>query len=224
MTPSSNACAKATWCRCASSPRAAAPGVRELLDIAEKLLPASGRSQSAAVRQRHAATTRAPIERDARSEGARHRRRLQDRQRSLRRQARRFPRLPGHGAQGHAAVHRRRQEAVQGRAPVQAQGQGPRRDRAGDPRRHRRGRQGRRAAFRRRAARQPRRGPDPPRAAGFPEADVRPRGRGRAQGPGAEARRRAAQAGRGRSGVRGRAQHGAQRDRAARAVATCTCG
>ena len=40
--PSSNACAKATWCRCASSPRAAAPGVRELLDVAERLFPHPG--------------------------------------------------------------------------------------------------------------------------------------------------------------------------------------
>ena len=52
-TPSSSACARAIWCRSASSPRAAAPACRELLDLAEKLLPNPRRGQPAAVRQGH---------------------------------------------------------------------------------------------------------------------------------------------------------------------------
>ena len=56
-------------------------------------------------------------------------------------------------SQRHAALHRRRPQAVQGRPPVPAAGQGIRRDRRARARRHRRGRQGRRDPLRRGAAR-----------------------------------------------------------------------
>ena len=89
-------------------------GVKELLDVAEKLFPHPGEANPPPF-VKGSGDDAQPIEAAARSEGACHRRRVQDRQRSLRRQARHLPRLPGHGEEGHAAVHRRRQEAVQGR-------------------------------------------------------------------------------------------------------------
>ncbi|MFD0325739.1 hypothetical protein [Lysobacter gummosus] len=160
-------------------------------------VPASRRSQRAAVLQGRRRGRQADTGR-AQRQGARDRGCVQDRQRSLRRQARRVPRLPGHGQERHTVVRGRRQEAVQGRASVQAQGPRPCRDRSGHSRRYRRGGQGRGTAFRRGAARQPRRGPDPSGAAEFPAADVRPGGGSGEQGPGAEARHRPAQAVRGR--------------------------
>jgi small GTP-binding protein len=147
-------------------------GVRELLDVAERLFPHPGEANPPPF-MKGSGDEAQPIDRHARPAGARDRRRVQDHQRSLRRQARHLPRLPGHGAQGHAAVRRRRQESLQGRPPVQAQGQGPRGSRASHPRRHRRGGQDRRVAFRCGAARLARRGPHPPRADGIPQADVR---------------------------------------------------
>ena len=138
-------------------------GMADLLQVTGKLLPHPGEGNppnfvKGTGRRRHADRCA------ARSVEARHRRRLQDRQRSFRRQARHLPRLPGHGEEGHAAVHRRRQEAVQGRPPVQDQGQGPRRSCAGGSGRHRGRGQDRRPAFRCGAARFARRGPDPPGA------------------------------------------------------------
>ena len=163
-------------------------GMHELLDIAGKLLPHPGEANPPPfVKGRGDDAT--PIDRDARSEGACDRRRLQDRQRSVRRQARRFPRLPGHGAQGHAAVHRRRQEAVQGRATCSS-------SRARTTSRSTQAIPGDIAAVAKidelhfDAVLHDSHDEDQIHLAplAFPEADVRPCGRGRAQGPGTEAR------------------------------------
>ena len=139
-------------------------GVKELLDVAEKLFPNPAEAQPAAVRQGQRRATPQPIE--AAPDPKAHV--IADVFKIVNDpfvgKLGIFRVYQGTVKQRHAAVRRRRQEAVQGRPPVQAQGQGPRRDRPGDPRRHRRGRQGRRTALRRGAARQPRRGPDPPRS------------------------------------------------------------
>jgi small GTP-binding protein len=166
-------------------------GVRELLDVAGRLFPHPGEANPPPFVKGSGEGSDAGG-RHAGSEGARGRRRLQDRQRPLRRQARHLPRVPGHGEEGLATVRRRRQEAVQGRPPVQGERQGPRGNRRGDPGRHRRRGEGGRPAFRRGAARLARRRRNPPHADGFPAADVRPGGGSRAQGPGAEAVRCAA--------------------------------
>ena len=148
---------------------------------------------------------------------ARARPRVQGRHRPVRRQARRLPRPPGHGDQGHAALHRRRAQAVQGRPPVHAAGRQERRDRQGGSRRHRRRGQGRRDRVRLRAARLARRGPHPHAAARVPDADARRRDHAE------EARRRAADLRRAapddRRGpdARRRARRDHQRDGAARA-------
>ncbi len=113
----------------------------------------------------------------------------------------------------HPACSRRRQEAVQGRPPVQAQGQGPRRDRPGRSRRHRRRGQGRGNPFRRRAARLATTRTTSTCSRSISQADVRPGDRAGHPRPGAEARHRPAQAGRGRPGLPYRAQPGTQRDR-----------
>ena len=73
----------------------------------------------------------------------RHRRGVQDRQRPVRGQAGRVPRLPGHGAARHPAVRRRGPQVVQGRAPVPAARQGACGSGRSHPRRHRRGGQDR---------------------------------------------------------------------------------
>ena len=54
---SSRRCARATWSRCASSPRETGAGVAELLDIIVKLLPQPGRGQPAGVPARARAPT-----------------------------------------------------------------------------------------------------------------------------------------------------------------------
>ena len=86
----------------------------------------------------------------------------------------------------HAALRRRRPQAVQGRAPVHAAGRQERRGRPRGAGRHRRGREGRRDRVRLRAARLARRGPHPHAAARVPDADARRRDHAE------EARRRAA--------------------------------
>ena len=194
-------------------------GVKELLDIAEQAVPASGRRQPAAVRQGQRATTprrsmRSPI-REAHV--------IAD-----------VFKIVNDPFVGKLGIFRVYQGTVKkdtqlfiddGKKPFKVghlfklKGKDHVEIDAGDPRRHRRGRQDRRTALRRGAARQPRRGPDPPRAAGLPQADVRPGGRGGAQGPGTEAVHRAAQAGRGRSRA-SHVEHNAetQRDRDPRPV------
>ena len=78
----------------------------------------------------------------ARSGQARARARVQGRHGPVRRQARHLPRAPGHGHARHAALRRRRPQAVQGRPPVHAAGRQERRDRPRGAGRHRRGREG----------------------------------------------------------------------------------
>ncbi len=88
----------------------------------------SGRRQSAAVLQRRGRRG-GGVPLGAGSEEARARARVQGRHGSVRRQARRLSRPPGNGDQGHAALRRRRTQAVQGRAPVHAAGRQERRSR-----------------------------------------------------------------------------------------------
>ena len=102
--------------------------------------------------------------------------------------------------QGHAALHRRRQEALQGRPPLPAAGQGLRRGRRAGAGRHRRRGQDRRDRVQRGAARFARRGPHPPALARIPHADALDRGRDQEEGRRAAPVRGAAQA-RGRGSV-----------------------
>ncbi len=99
--------------------RAHGRGDRRTAGRRRAMVPQPRRGQRAALRERPRTATHPGR---ARREGARRGRRVQDRQRPLRRQARRLPRLPGLGEEGHAAVRRRRQEAVQGRPPRSSSG------------------------------------------------------------------------------------------------------
>ena len=158
------------------------------------------RGQSAAVREGQRRDAE-PIEPTTDPEEARDRRRLQDRQRPVRRQAR------ASSASTRARSQRDTQLFIDdGKKPFKVghlfklQGQGPRRDRGRDPRRHRRGREDRGHPLRRRAARQPRRGRDPScKPLDFPQPMFGLAIEPRAQGPGAEAVDGAAQARRGGS-------------------------
>ena len=154
-------------------------GVAELLDVFVKLAAEPDRGQPAAVLQGRGRREPSEFRSEPDPTQARARARVQGRRRPVRRQARRLPRPPGHGHQGHAALHRRRPQAVQGRAPVHAAGRQERRDRPRGARRHRRRGQGRRDRLRLRAARLARRGPHPHAAARVPDADARPRDRRR---------------------------------------------
>ena len=153
-------CAKATSSRCASSRARNGAGVAELLDIIVKLLP-NPTEGNPPLFYKGEGETRGGVPLRARSEEARARARVQGGHRPVRRQARRLPRAPGHGDQGHAALRRRRPQAVQGRPPVPAPGRQEHRDRPRRAGRHRRGGQGRRDRVRLRAARLARRGPHP---------------------------------------------------------------
>ena len=113
-TPSSNACAKATWCRCCFVSARSGAGVRELLDVAEKLFPHPGEGnpppfvkgsgddaqpiEAAPDPNAHVIADVFKIVNDpfVGKLGI-------------------FRVYQGTVQQGHAAVHRRRQEAVQGR-------------------------------------------------------------------------------------------------------------
>ena len=123
-------CAKAISFRCASCRRETGAGVARAARHHRQAAAQPDRRQSAAVpqgrgRQRPRSSMPEPD-----PEQARARARVQGRDRSVRRQARRVPRAPGHGDAGHAALHRRRAQAVQGRPPVHAAGRQERRGRA----------------------------------------------------------------------------------------------
>ena len=144
--PSNNACAKATWCRCASSPARSGAGVRELLDVAERLFPHPGEGNPPPF-VKGSGEQAAPIE--AKPDPDAH----------VIADVFKIINDPFVGKLGIFRVYqgtvrkdtqlfrRRRQETVQGGASVQAQGQGPHRDRAGDPGRYRRRGQDRRLHF-----------------------------------------------------------------------------
>ena len=96
-------------------------GVAELLDILVKLAPNPAEGNPPLfIKGEGEHAVGVPLR--ARSEEARARARVQGRHRSVRRQARHVPRAPGHGHARHAALHRRRPQAVQGRPPVHAAG------------------------------------------------------------------------------------------------------
>ena len=131
---------------CFTSARTGA-GVEELLNVLVKLAP-NPLEGNPPLFYKGRRRRRRGIPFRAGSEEARARARLQGRHRSVRRQARHLPRASGHDHARHAALHRRRPQAVQGRSPVHAAGREERRDRPRDSRRHRRGREGRRDRLR----------------------------------------------------------------------------
>ena len=123
-------------------------GIGELLDVIVKLLPNPAEGNPPVYLNEP--TDRRRVfrpDRAARSGPACARARLQDRDRSLRRPAGGVSRPPGSNHAGNAALHRRRQEAGQGRTPLRAEGQDAGRGRRGGPGGHLRDRQDRRHPF-----------------------------------------------------------------------------
>jgi elongation factor G len=163
-------------------------GVKELLDLFERLMPNPGRSQSAAVRQGQRPEAQ-PIRSIAEPDAGKH----------VIADVFKIVNDPFVGKLGmfriyQGTVKRDTQLFIDdGKKPFKVghlfKLKGKDHVEIEDAsRRHRRRGQDRRNPLRRRAARQPRRGPDPPQAAGFPASHVRPRHRAAAQGPGAETR------------------------------------
>ena len=199
-------------------------GVEELLDVLVELAPNPLRRQSAAVLQGRGR----PQAEEFRSEPDPKKHVLAHVfkvvHRPVRRQARHVPRAPGHDHARHAALHRRRQEALQGRPPVHAAGREARR----------------RSIARSRATSRAVAKVDeidfdavlhdshdedqhPHAAARVPAADARPGDRAEEARRRAADLRRAAQDGRRGPDARRRAGPALQRDGDARAWATCTC-
>ena len=129
-------------------------GVPELLDVIARLLPDPTESNPPKFLKGEGADAQ-PLQRRARPRPPCAGPCVQDHAGPVRRQDGRAARAPGNAHGGQPAVRRRCAPPFQGGPPVHPAGQGLRRGAAGFARRPVRHRQGRRAAFRRRAARLP---------------------------------------------------------------------